>query len=431
MSVQALPSAAARGLTYVVGAGIVGLCVAWHLQRKGVPVIVVDREDPAKGCSFGNAGALSCGSVAPLAMPGLLRNAASMLLDPDGPLHIPFHYWLKAAPWLLRFTQSSRPAEVERIAETLSLLLSTSTESHAAMLAEIGRSDLIRATGQLYLYRNAAHLHSDDGSWTLRRRYGLRTEVMARNQFLEIEPAIGPAYQVGVFTPQQGMSIDPYRHAIAIAEDFIRNGGEIIRDEVFGIEISDDRAVGIRTAGGLRPADRVILCAGAWSARLLAHLGYDVPLETQRGYHVRVAGPDARIGRPVVLADRKVFVTPMADGVRAAGTVEFGGLDMPPTRRRAELLVRHFAEAFPAVRPEPGFEMWMGHRPCLPDSLPVLGESAWHRNLWFAFGHGHLGLTTAAVTGRLIAAGVAGERQNIPMERFSIHRFERTGKAGR
>lgn len=410
--------------TYVVGAGMVGLCVAWRLQQEGVQVVVVDRDEPACGCSFGNAGALSFGSVAPLAMPGTVWSAPGMLLDPNGPIHIPLRYWLKAMPWLIDFVRAARPDHVERIAQSLALFLAPAAECHVEILREIGATDLLRFDGQLYLYRNTRQLASDDATWNLKRRYGLRAEVMARDAFLELEPRVGPKYEVAVFTPDQGSSIDPYRHAMAIADDFVRKGGVILKEEVTGFARRDDRITGVVTHSGTLEAERVIICAGAWSRQLLLSLGYDVPLESQRGYHVMVARPDSGIRRPVILSDRRVFVTPMSEGIRAAGTVEFGGLDLPPTARRLNLLARHFAEAFPEIEPLADGARWMGHRPCLPDSMPIIGKSERHNGLWFAFGHGHLGFTGAAVTGRILASEISGQRRNVDISPFSIHRFD-------
>lgn len=423
---------AASGVV-VVGAGIVGLSAAWHLRRRGLPVTLLDRGEPGAGASHGNAGALSSGSVAPLAMPGVLRSAPAMLLDPNGPLHIPLRYWLRAAPWLFRFVRASRPAEVERIAGALASLLAYSIERHEEMLRAIGgrASGLIRRDGQLYLYRDAAALAKDEPSWSLRRRHGLRTQTLDRAGLLALEPAVGPAYTLAVFTPDQGMSTNPHRQALIVAEDFVTLGGRILREAATGITVEDDRVTGVRTEAGHHPASHVVLCAGAWSTRLLAPLGYRVPLESQRGYHVTVPDAGIALTRPVVAADRKVFFTPMETGLRAAGTVEFGGLERAPTAARAALLLRDLAAVFPQATASPMHTTWMGHRPCLPDSLPVIGPSARHTGLWFGFGHGHLGLTGAAVTGDIIARGIAGEPGNIDLAPFHVERFGRTAPAVR
>jgi glycine/D-amino acid oxidase-like deaminating enzyme len=406
----------------VIGAGIVGVCTAWHLLRRGADVLLIDRDEPGLGCSYGNAGAVSFGSVAPLAMPGVMRDALGMLLDPAAPLRIPLRYLPKAAPWLWRFVRASRPDDVQRIAQTLSTLLANSMEQHTEMLREIGASEIVRRTGQLYLYPDEKWLRKDTLSWTLRRDHGLRVERLGRGDILALEPEVGPDYTIGLFTPDQGMSINPYRQVTAIASDFARRGGRIVRDRVVTIEVEADRTQAVRGENATYPANHVVICAGAWSSQLLAGLGYAIPLESQRGYHVTIASPGIGVTRTVVAADRKVFLTPMESGLRVAGTVEFGGLAAAPNRKRAEFLVRDLSRVFPRAKIPADWSFWMGHRPCLPDSLPVMGPSR-HRGLWLNFGHGHLGLTMSATSGNILARAICGEPSNIDLAPFSFERF--------
>src|SRR3981081_964303 len=211
-----------RDAIVVVGAGIVGVCTAWHLKRRGANVTLVDRDEPGLGCSYGNAGALSCGSVAPLAMPGVMRGALRMLVDPAAPLRIPLSYLPKAAPWLRQFVRASQPDEVRRISGALSTLLANSIEKHMEMLGEVGASDVLRRTGQLYLYPDEKWLAKDTMSWALRREHGLRVERLRRDDILALEPEIGPNYTVGMFTPDQGMSINPYRQGPRTARGVAR-----------------------------------------------------------------------------------------------------------------------------------------------------------------------------------------------------------------
>ena len=407
----------------VVGAGVVGLCVAWHLARRGARVTVVDRDEPGRGCSYGNSACLSAGSVAPLAMPGVIRSAPRMLLDKSGPLHIPLRYWLTAAPWLLRFVAASRAAEVERIAQALAAFLRPSIECHREMLRAIGAENLIRSDGQLFVYRNAKQLEKDRAVWDLRRRHGVQFEIVNRDGIENLEAAIGPAYTVGVFSPDGAMIANPHRHCQVIAKALIDAGATIVHDRVVAIEMTEGKAAGVRGEGGSRRADVVVVCAGAWSAELLRPLGYRVPLETQRGYHLTFENSGIEIRRPVVPADRKVFITPQESGLRVGGTVELAGLDAPPDAARAELLVKDLRAVFPQVRIDGPRTSWMGHRPCLPDSLPVLGECPNHPGLWLAFGHGHLGLTGSAVTGGILARRMFGEPLELDLRPFSIERF--------
>lgn len=408
----------------VIGAGIVGLCVAWHLARAGAAVTVLDGEAPGSGASSGNAGAISAGSVAPLAMPGVLGQVPGMLLDPAGALHIPPRYALRAAPWLLRFVASARPARVAAIAEALAGLLGNAMEQHRQILAEEGALDLIRETGQLYLYRDRAHHAKDAEGWALRQRHGLRVEVLDGAAAIRaLEPDMQGDYALGLFLPEQGSSVNPLRQAQVVARGVERLGGTLRREAVRALATEAGRVTGAMTAAGLVEAEQVVLAAGAWSARLLAPLGLRVPLETQRGYHVMLPEAGVSLRRPVVPADRKAFLSPMENGLRVAGTVEFGGLEAPPTPRRAELLLEDLRMAFPQARTAGAQGFWMGHRPCLPDSLPVLGPVRAWPGLWCAFGHGHLGLTGSAPTGALLARAMLGPPPNLDLAPFAAERF--------
>ena len=415
-------SKSSRDAIVVIGAGIIGVCTAWHLLRRGANVTLIDRDEPGLGCSYGNAGALSFGSVAPLAMPGVMRDALSMLLDPAAPLRIPLRYLPKAAPWLWRFVRASQPDEVRRISQVLSRLLANSIEKHIEILGEIGAADIVHRTGQLYLYPGETGLRKDALSWTLRKEHGLRIERLGRAEILALEPEVGPDYTVGIFTPDQGMSTNPYRQVTAIASDFARRGGRVIRDRVMRIDVKDDRVRAVRGENASYASDHTVICAGAWSAQLLIDVGYALPLESQRGYHVTIPSPGITVARPVVAADRKVFLTPMEDGLRIAGTVEFGGLTRSPSRKRAHFLVRDVSRIFPRAQVPANWSYWMGHRPCFPDSLPVMGPSR-HRGLWFNFGHGHLGLTMSATAGDILARAICGEPSNIDLAPFSFERF--------
>lgn len=411
-----------RDTVVVVGAGIVGVCTAWHLLRRGVNVTLIDRDEPGLGCSYGNAGALSFGSVAPLAMPGVMRDAFRMLLDPTAPLRIPLSYLPKAAPWLWRFVRAAEPGEVRRISDVLSSVLAHSIEKHVEILSEAGAPELVQRTGQLHLYPDEQWLAKDAMSWALRREHGLRVERLGRGDILELEPEVGPDYTVAMFTPDQGMSINPYRQVTAIASDFAKRGGRIVRDRVTAIDVEADSVRAVRGENAVYVCNHAVVCAGAWSTQLLTGLGYALPLESQRGYHVTVPSSEVTIKRPVVAADRKVFLTPMEEGLRVAGTVEFGGLTRAPTRKRAEYLVRDLAKVFPRARIPADWSHWMGHRPCFPDTLPVMGPSR-HRGLWFNFGHGHLGLTMSAPSGDILARAICREPSNIDLAPLSFARF--------
>lgn len=409
----------------VIGAGLVGLALAFRLRQEGAEVVVVDPEPPGEGgASFGNAGAISSTSVVPLAMPGLLRQVPRMLLDPAAPLHIPARYWLRAAPWLLRFVAAARPAAVAGAAAALDQLQKLALEQHLALARDIGAPDLLVAKGNLYVYRDEAQLAKDKAGFDLRRSYGARIEILDRAGIEALEPQIGPAYRIGAFFPDHGHCASPARYGRMVAEAFTRAGGETRRDRIRALTAEGGRVTGAQGDAQHYAADEVVVAAGAWSARLLVPLGYRIPLETQRGYHVNFPASDLSLSRPITPADRKVFITPMEGGVRVAGTVEIAGLDAAPNEARARLLYDDLAAVFPQARTEGASGFWMGHRPCLPDSVPVLGPARRIGGLWFAFGHGHLGLTGSAPTAQMLAPAILGRPANQDFAPFAAERFE-------
>jgi len=389
----------------VVGAGIVGSCIALELARRGLDVVLLDRGGPGEGCSFGNSGAVSAGSVAPLAMPGIVSTLPGMLSDPLGPLHLPLSYLPRALPWLLAFLASARPHRVERSVARLADLHQDALRLHRELAQEAGVPELLLERGHLHLYPDAAAFGKDAAGWRLRAQHGYPYEELDRDGILALEPAIGSRYRVGAcLRSGHGTILNPHRYTSAIAAAAQRQGAAFQRAEVSGLH-SEGRGWRIDTAGPPLRARHVVLAAGAWTPRLLRPLGVQLRLESQRGYHVQFRGP-APVSRTVVLADRKVFLTPMEEGLRAGGTVEFGGLERPPTPQRSSMLVRIAQEAFDG-RDLGACSEWMGHRPCMPDSVPVVGPAAGLPGLWLATGHGHLGLTDAPRTALLIAEGLA------------------------
>lgn len=411
-----------KGRVGVVGAGIVGLCTAYYLRRAGCEVVVIDRAAPGSQCSSGNAGALSARSVAPLAMPGIVGTAIKMMLDPTGPLYLPPMYLPRALPWLLRFIAAAKPPRVAQIAAALGGLLAESVPLHRELAREVGCPQRVGDTGQLHLYPDEAALAKDAGSWALKMQYGETIERLDATGIRDMEPAVDDRYRVGLFLPDAAWVSQPFRYATAIADRLREMGVVFVQDDVRGL-VADADGWTIAAGRESHRVDEVVVAAGAWSATLLATLGVKVPLETQRGYHLSIPKPGIAVSRTVVLADRKVFITPMEDGLRVAGTVEYGGLVREPNERRAALLGDHAKAGLKQLDLSNGASTWMGHRPCLPDSLPVIGEVPTHPGLWTAFGHGHLGLTGSAPTGKLLAEVMTGAASAEKLAPFSVARF--------
>lgn len=398
---------AGSGRIAVIGAGIVGVCIAHELRKRGREVVLIDRDEPGSGCSFGNSGAISEGSVVPLAMPGVLKSVPGMLCDPEGPLYLPPGYLPRALPWLARFALSARPAAAMDAASRLAALHRNALQLHLDLAREAGAPELILRRGHLYLYPDEAVLAKDRAGWRLREQYGFRVERLDRDGILALEPGIAERYRIGMFLADHATVTNPWRYVQSIFQHYVALGGEYLRAEVrrlapgpagWRIEYADGAPQGA--------AEQVVVAAGAWSRRLLDPLGVHLPLESQRGYHVQFEG-GAEVSRTVVLADRKVFVTPMETGLRVGGTVEIGGLSAAPSPRRSQALLRIALSAFPSLGGR-GFSTWMGHRPCMPDSVPRIGPTLGPAGLWLAVGHGHLGLTDSAGTAQIIADGISG-----------------------
>jgi D-amino-acid dehydrogenase len=257
--------------------------------------------------------------------------------------------------------------------------------------------------GHLHLYPDERTLAQDAAGWDLRRRHGCQFERLDRAGLLALEPEINKRYGVGIFLADQATVINPFRYVQAVFKKFLEIGGKILRAEAQSLQATEC-GWRIKLDRGTYAAHHVVIATGAHSRRLLDPLGIRLPLETQRGYHVQFQG-SAPVSRTVVLTDHKVFVTPMEQGLRVGGTVEFGGLDMPANPKRVDALLRIALANFDGLAGQP-FSTWMGHRPCMPDSVPVIGPAPHQRNLWLAVGHGHLGLTDSVHTAELVANGM-------------------------
>jgi D-amino-acid dehydrogenase len=394
---------------------------ALYLQRDGHAVTVIDREGPGAGASRSSAGLISSASCVPIGTPGVLRRVPAMLRDPLAPLTIRWRYLPRLAPWLLRFVRASAPARVEAIADALASLVRVAIESYRPLLASAGAEALVRDDGVLYTYATDASFAAAQAGLDLRIRRGMTMEILTGDAVRELEPDLAPVRH-GVLFPRTLFTTDPHRLVEALAEAFVRDGGKLVRAEVSDVEpASGDRHV-VRTRDGTHVTDAVVLAAGAWSRALAARLGAPVPLDTERGYVVMLPSPGVQVHRALISGDYHFAVTPMAAGLRLAGTVELAGLQAPPNPRRAERLIEGARRMFPRLDPA-GATQWMGFRPSMPDSLPVIGRSPRHPSVFLAFGHGHLGLTFGAITGKLIAELVGGRPTTVDVTPYRADRF--------
>ena len=411
----------------VIGAGAVGASTALALRRDGYAVTLLERGDPGMGASFGNAGMLSVTSCVPIASPGILWRVPRLLADPLGPLYVDWRYLHRIAPWLVRFVLASRPAEVERISIALMSLLVQIVPAYRELLGSEAFNDLTRPGGNLVVYKSEqAFEKARQGAHALRRRRGVNLSFLDQSELRQMEPALGPNVKYGVFMPDSYQTVNPLRLTQRLVELFQDEGGELVRTSVQHIEHGSAGRLTAVTDNGPRDLDLVAICAGSWSKQLAAQCGARVPLDTERGYHVMLPSPGIKVNRPMSSGDHEFAITPMEHGLRLAGTVELAGLDAPPNMQRADVLLRAAKDLFPGLDAA-GMTTWMGFRPSMPDSLPVIGPSAQHADVYYAFGHGHLGLTLAAVTARLvadlIADMVAGRPSRVDLTPFRPDRF--------
>jgi len=406
----------------IIGAGIVGVATGAYLRRDGHEVTIVDMRPPGEYCSFGNAGILSPGSCVPIATPGVHWKVPGYLMDPEGPLRIRWSYLPKAAPWLLRFLAASTPARVEKIADALRPLLSQTFDAYEPLVRDAGVSDLIRQTGYVVAYEKRENYLGDAIAWKLRRERGVVIEELDDAGVKALMPQLTGHYEAGLYLPEQGYVANPERLTKAIAAQLQRDGGLVLQREVRDIDVGPDGPRALVTDAGLMPVETLVICAGAHSSEFTTKLGDSLPLEAERGYHVMYSDPRMTLPMPLFMPEHKFFVTPMETGLRIAGQSEFAGVNAEPDFDRAEILAKHMRRVFPDIS-SADTTQWMGRRPSMPDSLPVIGRSTRFANAWYAFGHGHVGLCSGAPTGRIVSDLVAGRTPAIDVSPYRPNRF--------
>lgn len=408
--------------TVVIGAGIVGVCCAAFLQRQGRRVVIVDRLPPGEATSFGNAGSLSWSSCVPIAVPGLLSQVPGWLLRRDGPLTVRWRHLPRLTPWLWRFVRAGRLDRLDAASAALAALHGPALDLHRMLAREAGIADLVRGTGYVHVYTRARVDRVEQLQWRLVARHGASIRVLNAAELKELEPDLSERYVQAMYIDDQGYAANPGRLVKGLARHVAASGGEIVESEVTGFHLSGDRVRAVRTADTSIPARDVVIAAGAWSTRLTRMLGFDLPLESERGYHVTLGDPGVRVRHTIMETERKFVATPMEMGLRFAGTVELAEVDAAPDYRRAETILRGAERMFPGLRTAP-HTRWMGRRPSLPDGLPVIGASPRQSNLFLAFGHAHTGMIGAPNTGRLVAGMVTKSPLNIDPAPYRPGRF--------
>jgi len=422
----ALPPPSAAELScdvLVIGAGTVGLAIALRLSQEGREVRVIDRKGVAAEASGGNAGALAFTDILPLASPKILRQAPRWLLDPLGPLAVSPAYLPRIAPWLLRFWRASRSDRIKASTAAQAALMDLSIVETDAMLAAAGAADMVRSDGVLHVYESEAELAASEEGWQARAEHGIAfTHLRGPKAIAELQPGLSPALVAATFLPAWKTVTDPLRLTQALARRCTELGARLRLAEALAIETSDVGCI-VRLGDGRRAtAQLIVVAAGAWSHRLARTLGERIPLETERGYNTTLPVGAFDLKRQLTFGGHGFVVTPLACGVRVGGAVEFAGLDAPPNFKRSEVLLAKAKRFMPGLKTEGGTQ-WMGFRPSLPDTLPAIGRAERDARVIYAFGHGHLGLTQAAATARLVADIVCGRAPALDLAPFRPQRF--------
>ena len=406
----------------VIGAGIIGISTALELQRRGYQVRVLDRAGIATEASSGNAGAFAFTDIEPLATPGIMRKAPKWLLDPLGPLSLPPSYALKIAPWMLRFWRASWKDRYTASVDAQTQLMTHSRAALERQITAFNGEVMMQREGQLQLYEGTKEFRASLLGWELRRAHGIDFQMLeGPDAIAEIQPGLDPRFTHAVFTLGWMNTVDPQAWTQHLAAVFLANGGRIDTASIHAMEC-DDSATVVQTENSPITAPKVIVAAGAWSHHLAHTIGDKIPLETERGYNTTLPAGAFPLRTHLTFGGHGFVVTKINGGVRVGGAVELGGLKLKPNYKRADILLQKAAKFMPALDTSNG-KQWMGFRPSMPDSLPVIGPSARSSNILYAFGHGHLGLTQSAGTAELIADLVDNATPSIPLTAYAATRF--------
>ena len=406
----------------IVGAGIVGLASAYKLVEAGRSVLLIDRKGMAEETSRGNAGAFAFSDIMPLATKDVLRKLPRWLSDPLGPFTVRPEYLAQIMPWMLRFWRAGWPDRVAAGIKAQGALMRLARTEMDALVASAGLGGLVHSDGVLEFYESEGELRAAQGEIDAKAREGIEVRVVRGAEMAELQPGIDGRFVAATFIPKWQTVSDPYDFALAVGKAATDRGATFRKGEVRALRPLGDGVVVEFDDGTMLTARKVVVASGAWSKTLTTPLGDLIPLDTERGYNTTLPPGAFDLRRQLVFPGHGFVVTPLSTGVRIGGAVELGGLSLPPNFRRSESMLKKAAKFMPGLRTEGGTQ-WMGFRPSLPDSLPAIGRSRPSPHILYAFGHGHLGLTQSAATGKLIAELVTGAAPSLDLSPFSPQRF--------
>ena len=404
----------------VIGAGIQGVCNALFLQKNGYNVTLFDRDEPGNlSASYGNAGHFSPYASLALNRPDVLTDVPSMLLSATGPLALRWNYVPKMIPWFLKFILNCSKKKMMHTAKYTHQILDLALPAFDELFDEVDISGLVEKKGIMYVW-NDQNLASRELEISIRKEIGVEQQILTPKEIHDLEPNIKPFYHGGVYYSYARHARNPKKILLKLFDNFLKKDGKFLKINIQSLNIEEEKPV-LKSEVQSFSFDKVVIACGAFSKKLTDNLNEKIPLDTERGYHVHFKDCEHLISRPVVFANRGFGITPMEQGLRVVGTVEFGGLNNPLSKSRIRNLIngaKYMLDGLPEHKDE-----WLGFRPSLPDFLPVIGPSKNYKNVFYCFGHNHLGWTLGAISGKIISKMIANENTNLNLEPYSSRRF--------
>ena len=403
----------------IIGAGIQGVCSALFLQKKGYQVTLFDRDEPGNAASYGNAGHFSPYASVSLNRTDILTDVPAMLISSRGPLALKWNYVPKMIPWFVRFIMNCGKDKMMHTAKYMHQILDQSLPAFDELFDEIDLEGLVESNGILYVWTNKS-AKSRELEIKIRDQLGVKQQLVNAKDIHDLEPNLKPFYDNGVFYDYARHARNPKKILVKLFDNFVKKGGKFLKLNIQNIDFDGEKPV-LRSETQRFIFDKLLIACGAFSKKLTDKLHENIPLDTERGYHVHFKDCDNLISRPIVYADRGFGMTPMEQGLRVVGTVEFGGLDNPLSKSRVKNLILNAKDMLDGL-PDHQDE-WLGFRPSLPDFLPVISPSKNYKNVFYSFGHHHLGWTLGAISGKIVANLIAEENTNLDLKPYNSIRF--------
>ena len=404
----------------IVGAGIQGISNALFLQKKGYEVTIFDREEPGSvAASYGNAGHFSPYASLSLNRTDVLADVPAMLMSSTGPLALKWNYVPKMIPWFIKFILNTSKSKMMHTAKNMHQILDLALPAYDELFDEVNLEGLVENKGILYVWNNK-DLKSRELEIKVREELGVKQQLVNKDEIRDLEPNLKPFYHAGVYYPYARHARNPKKILLKFLELFLRKGGKFKKINIKDISFKEEKPIFI-TEKDEYIFDKIVIACGAFSKKLTDKLNVKIPLDTERGYHIHFKNCDHMLSRPVIFSNRGFGITPMEQGLRVVGTVEFGGLKNPLTKSRIKNLINN-AKYMLGDLPEHEDE-WLGFRPTLPDFLPVIGPSKKYKNVFYCFGHHHLGWTLGPISGKIVSGMIAGENTNLNLDPYSSARF--------